>query len=626
MSEDKGRDEEVRDARPSPERSYARMNLALAMVIFALTLVLLMATDSQYGITYDEPIYQSKSLVALEWLKLFVTSPSLAASPAGIARYWQAKDQHPGFPKLVNALSAVTLGKLLPADAALRTGTNLLCAVCFAVLYLFVAGIWGRAAGLYAVGALLLMPRVFAHCHLAALDAPVMAMTFLTLVASWRACLPGLASPSGEPSGDVQVTCRSALQSATKGPTGHQDLAGIPNGRQRALESAPTEGSRSVGNNSASWPWLLLAGALWGLALSTKLNAFFVPLAVFPWALVFARRQALKLAVGFAVLGPLLFLATWPWLWHETWPRFLEYFQFHFRHWEISVMYFGRIHDVAPWHYPLVMTVITTPPVTLLLAVVGFGSRRRRAGCLRWRRARTAVSGLPPLTQPESRAWQLRRAALALVAWALLVNLIPSCLPSTPKYNGVRLFLPIFPLIAVLAAAGFKVVLEWVIQRAASKRQAQVAPSKVAAVWLFLALVTPLAATARFAPFHLSYYSAFIGGLGGAVRAGMEPTYWGDTYRSAALWLAEKAEPGATVWIEPVGFESTVRLFELGPLRPDLRFSSGPEGFDTADYAVTQNKPTEFSDFTRRLVATQEPVFTDGVGEVPLVYVFEVRE
>ena len=523
-----------------------RSDLAIAGAIFALSLALLIPTNSPYGTTYDEPIYQSKAVQALEWLRLAVTGPSLALTPAAIERYWHAKDQHPGFVKLLSGVAGVTLGRLAPPGEAMRTGTNLLAALCFAALYLFTAGLWGRAAGVYAVGALLLMPRVFAHAHLAALDAPVMAMTFLVLAASWRAC--------------------------------------VAHERPRR-----------------AWAWALAAGALWGLALSTKLNAFFVPFVVFPWALVFARGSLGRLAVGFAALGPLVFLATWPWLWHDTWSRFGDYFHFHFRHWEIAVTYLGNTYAVAPWHYPLVMTAITTPPVTLALALVGLAAVRLRG----------------PFT-PQG-------AALALVAWALLVNFVPSCLPETPKYNGVRLFLPVFPLLAVLAAVGFRTALDWLVGRIRGAAADVGLRRRVTALALFAALIGPLAATARFTPFHLSYYNALIGGLPGAARAGMEPTYWGETYRSAALWLAREAEPGATVWIEPAGFESTVRLFELGPLRPDLRFSAGPEGFGEADFAVTQNKPTEFSDITRRLVASARPVFTDGLDGVPLVYVFRLR-
>ena len=219
----------------------------------------------------------------------------------------------------------------------------------------------------------------------------------------------------------------------------------------------------------------------------------------------------------------------------------------------------------------------------------------------------------------------LALSTLTLVLWSLVVNYLPSCLPSTPKYNGVRLFLPVFPFIAILAAVGFRTLWDLCLRASSALRADAGLRRRAVVLGLFLTLLWPLYDTARFTPFQLSYYNAFIGGLPGAARAGMEPTYWGDTYRSAALWLAEHAEQGATVWVEPPGFESTVRLFELGPMRPDLRFSAGEQGVEQADYAVTQNKPTEFSDTTRRLVASLQPVHTDGVDGVPLVYVFRLR-
>ncbi len=534
---------------PAAKGSPVARRLALPLVVFALSLVVLMATDGMYGITYDEPIYQSKSIQALEWLRLFAISPALAASDYGVDRYWQAKDQHPGFFKLLTAGCGATLGRLVAYNATWRTGTNLLAALCVAALCGWVSGLWGRAAGTVAAGSLLLMPRVFAHCHLAALDSPVMSLSFLAVVASWVAC-------------------------------------------QRAGRSA--------------WGWAALAGVLWGLGLGTKLNAFFVPFIVFPWVLVFARRRFWPLAACFAVLGPLSFWGTWPWLWHDTLPRFMEYFRFHLQHYPVSVMYLGRNWDYAPWHYPLVMTLVTTPPAVLVLAAVGMGRL--------WGREQLGAA-------PET----ARRAALVLGAWALLVNILPNCLPETPKYGGVRLFLPVFPYVALFAAVGFQGLQERVRRWAEARMPVDDLRPKLAALGVFLALVGPLMAVSQFTPYHLSYYNAFIGGLPGAVRAGMEPTYWGDTYRAAAVWLAERAGKGECVWVDPVGFESTVRLFEIMPLRPDLETTSGPDTLAEADWAVTQNKPIEFSPPARELVESGKPAFTDGIGGVPLIYVFRMR-
>lgn len=533
----------------SPSR---RSRLVVAAIVFVSTLSLLMATDSMYGITYDEPIYQSKSIQALEWLRLLAADPGRAASAEVIAVYWHAKDEHPGFFKLLTAVTGATLGRLVPPTATWRTGTNLLAAACFATVYLFVASLWGRAAGWFAVGALLLMPRVFAHCHLAALDAPIMSLSFLTVVA-----------------------CR---QLATTESRGH------------------------------AWLWAAVGGVLAGLAAGTKLNAAFLPFIVIPWTLLFGRRHIGKMLVGLVTLGTLVFWVTWPWLWHDSLTRFLNYFRFHFQHYPVSVMYFGRYYNRAPWHYPLVMTAITLPPVTAVLAL---------CGALSLRSARRAF-GEPGPPRREAQG-------LLLAAWAIVVNLVPCCLPHSPKYGGVRLFLPLFPYVAVFAAVGFRHALDALLPWAAARVDLPQLRSKLTGLALVVCLLGPLAAVAKFTPYHLSYYNMFIGGLPGAVHRGMEPTYWGDTYRAAARYLAAHAPRGATIWIEPPGFATTVKYFELGPLRPDLEFAAGSAAFPQADYAVTQNKPIEMTPLTRRLVATTRPVFTDGVDGVPLIYVFRLR-
>ena len=49
-------------------------------------------------------------------------------------------------------------------------------------------------------------------------------------------------------------------------------------------------------------------------------------------------------------------------------------------------------------------------------------------------------------------------------------------------------------------------------------------------------------------PVPLSYYSPLVGGLPGATRLGMEPTYYWDGLRSEARnWLRDNTRPGQTI-------------------------------------------------------------------------------
>ena len=531
-----------------------------ACVIALAVLVLLALTAHQYGLGYDEPVYMSRAQDAARWLSLLVRTPAQALDEVAITRYWRAEDQQPGFVKLAGAVGMSVAAPVLPALGALRAGALVLAAALAASLYLFVASVWGRAEGVAAVGALLTMPRVFAHSHLLALDAPVMAATFITLHLLF-------------------LTARDR-----------------------------------------SWGWAALAGVAWGIALGCKVNAFFVPVIALPWMLLCARDAVLPALVCGAALGPATFLATWPWLWHDTWARLLEYLGFHFQHWQIEVTYFGRKYAPAPWHYPIVMSVITMPPATMAAALVGA-----------WRMicTRTAAAGRPSWRERwQDPAWQ-RRAAGALVAWGLAVNYLFASLPSTPKYTGCRLFLPVFPFIAVAAGVGIgwlaRVAGGWIAARGldepGTSRRVGIA------LVILVALVGPLRSVADFYPHELSYYNTLIGGLPGAAARGMEVTYWGETYLDAALWLNRNAPRGAIAWIEPPGCEATMWVYrDLGILRRDIRTTSGPLGLRHADYAIFQNKVTEFSEHARRLLAEREsrPGGIVPLHGVPLLYVFEM--
>ena len=536
-----------------------------ATAVGIVVLVILAATADHYGLGYDEPVYMSRAQEASAWLSLLERNPGLALSDQGIEPYWNARsEQQLGFVKLWGALTTPIFAGVLPALAALRSGTLILVALLCASLYLFVASLWGRLEAVAAVGVLLTMPRVFAHSHLFALDAPVMATTFIALHL-------------------VFISARE--------------------------RSSPER----------SWWWAAAAGAMWGLAMGCKVNGMFVPLIALPWLALCARDALLPVVVCGAALGPLTFWLSWPWLWHDTPARLASYVRFHGKHWQISVTYFGRMYAPAPWHYPLVMTLITVPVGTL--AAIAAGAWRMIAD-----RGRVIMGGgwRGRWADPAFR----RSAAGALIGWGLLVNYLMNSLPGTPKYNGCRLFLPVFPLLAVVAAIG----VGWAIRALASRIAASAhEPERTRRLMSLVLLLVAGALAARTVmechPHQLSYYNAVIGGLRGAERRGMEVTYWGETYLDGAGWLNQHAPRMAVAWIEPPGVEATMGVYRtLGLLRPDIRTVAGPEALAGADYAVFQNKVTEFSDTARDLLDTRTPIVPAELDGVPLIYIFELRD
>ncbi len=538
---------------PSPPPPSRHRDLVTAAAICLFAWLVLFYTASPIGITYDEPIYSGRSQMAWQWLSLLATSPSDALSRSSIDELWNAKDMHPALAKLTAALTSRLA--LLHVNWGVspftfpRTGTMFSVGLALGFLYLLLraAGL-GRALSILGPGLLLFMPRVFGLSHLISLDAPIMAVSFLAVAAAWWA---------------VERDDRFSL---------------------------------------------IIAGLAFGCALATKVNGFFVPFITLPYAFLLRPRRGVGLLLVSVVLGPLVFFATWPWMWHDTFRRLAEYLAFHWHHWEIGVLYFGRVYVLAPWHYPLVMTAITTPVLTLLLAVAGFGG---------WLNLLAALRKPSSLLQapPFKRLW-------LLAGWALVINLGPSMLPSSPKYGGVRLFLPAMAWLAVLAVLGLRPLLAF------ARRKAQLPPERawVISAALTAAVLLPSASmVAHFFPWELSSYNGLIGGLPGATRAGMEPTYWGETYISAAWWLDAHAPQGARVWIDPPGMESVVRMYKVfGDLRPDIVTVAGAAAFSSADFAVCQNKPTEFSPEVKRLLSTTAPTWTDSLDDVPLIFLWRL--
>mgnify|MGYP001052722462 CR=1 FL=1 len=518
------------------------MRKAVAPVLIGLSMfVLLVLTASDIGITYDEPIYISKSVMAWEWLV-----GGGYGSRDSTDRAWDASiDQQPGTIKLIFGIASGTLGGIMPGLAYGRVGTMLLAAVLVAVLYWLVAAEWGWPAGAVAAGALAFMPRVWTHMHIGALDAPIMALSFFTVVMVYLAA--------------------------------RRESVGL----------------------------CVVSGVLFGLALGTKLNAFFIPFIVLPWLLYLRRwRIAAWVAGAMAVLGPLTVLLTWPWLWHDTWTRTAEYIAFHLHHYHVATTYFGTVTDLAPWHYAPVMVFLTTPAVVSVLVVVGLTPR-------------------PPLRDGEGENGQGHALSLLLI-WALVVNILPSMLPWAPKYNGVRLFLPIFPYVAALAGIGAGCIIDGLQRRLGEQMSARIDqfPLKLrvgmAAVLLVL-LIQPVGVSH---PFGMSYYTEFIGGTSGALRLGMEPTYWGDSYHAAMQWVLQKAPAGSMVWVNVPGFASTVELYDVKAYRSDIAVTAGDETRGRADLLIIQHKQSEMDDFARHLAENGTPLHVVELGGAPLAWVF----
>jgi hypothetical protein len=139
-----------------------------------------------------------------------------------------------------------------------------------------------------------------------------------------------------------------------------------------------------------------------------------------------------------------------------------------------------------------------------------------------------------------ARGWKDRKEnPFPLILALSVVQFLALFSTTAPVYDGERLFLHVFPAWAILAGLGFDSL--W---KAAKGRGPRVA--------LAGALAAQGYGLVAFHPFQLSYHSGLVGGLSGAVRLGLEPTYWGDAFDHHLLRdLERKARPGDRVAVIP---------------------------------------------------------------------------
>jgi hypothetical protein len=150
-------------------------------------------------------------------------------------------------------------------------------------------------------------------------------------------------------------------------------------------------------------------------------------------------------------------------------------------------------------------------------------------------------------------------------------------------------------------------------------------PTKLTILLGLFLLLPGVVGIARVHPYELSYYNAFIGGLPGAYRRGMEPTYWGDTYYSALPFLNAHAPPGARVYVCPVGVVGTLMepYQRLGLLRSDLRLTGDEAQAREADLVVFHTHDAELNETTRFLLAHARPVHATTLDGVPLLVIYD---
>ena len=513
--------------RPSPL-------LVLAMTCGMAALVWVTGLPQAWGpgLTWDEAYYHPTYVAARDWTGQLLTSPSAALTSEGIEAGWDHIPELPPVAKWLGALSLVhrpdgwwNLASMRVVPA-LAFGATLW--LMWAVARRFVRGWWALAPPLlYAT-----MPRVFGHAQLAATETLFALATMLVIWAALR------------------------------------DLS--------------------------RWPNRLLLALLLGLALATKINGLILLGAVAVWLLVRtafdgrlfrpgglrAAGPDLLTATTVILLAPLVAFAIWPWLWDQTAARLAWYYEFVREHIHQGVWYFGRRRNfgapLLPVTYPFVITHLVVPVVHLLLfwVAIATGLGRIAAG-----RPRSGQEDRTPLRAEQTARpsrWRIPSGHLLLAA-CVMAPFVASSLPGVPKYDGERLFFPMFAPAALLTGIGLWQL--WFVLRKKLSQPATRRTAQVSAAVLGLLAATELYAL-RPVLFHamIDFYNAPVAvTTRNADFFPFEQTYWGNGFTQRVYKdLNDTLPEGArvkTLAIHPAIFPL---LQDWGILRGDILFNPDP--------------------------------------------------
>jgi Dolichyl-phosphate-mannose-protein mannosyltransferase len=541
----------------------------LGLALCAAYVAVLLSTAQAIGLARDEGMYVQAGEAYGGWLAQLWHDPKAALQQESIDRALRVNREHPPLMKFLFGLGHLAQERwhLFPSESAsFRFAGMLSAGLLVWLIYIFGARVFGRAAGLFAALAYALLPRPFYHAHLNAFDVPITLANTAVIYAYYR-----------------------------------------------SLDSRR---------------WGYACGAVFGLALLTKHNSWIVPgiLAIHFACVAFVERRARNASgvrrislvphalIGCFTIGPAIFLAGWPFLWHETFRRIGWYVGFHFNHEYYNMEYFGVNYFWPPFpmSYSWVMTLFTVPLTTLLLGVLGM-LRELGVGFER------VMAALRAAADGGKDAWSDvdPKLTAVLLFGAFLAPLAIISLPSTPIFGGTKHWFPAYPFLALFAGCMFSAFLELVFDRWPRLKARGL--SFVAGAYL---LAPAFVETAHSHPFGLSHYTVAAGGVPGAAELGMNRQFWGFTTRSLVPYFREVMPNGGTVYICDTIYSAWVMLMRDGILPENIRATWD---IAQADYAIVHHEK-HFAEVDHQIWTTYgsvQPVHVLTYDGVPIISVYK---
>ena len=511
------------------------MNQFRPHIYFIVFMILLGAvvvwTENDYGITWDEPLYYTAGDSYVSWITQLVSAPQhLPELTQTINQAWLPNAQHPPLVKILSGFAHQWTGHYRHAELVWYL---LLIGIIYGIAFIE----FGTAAAWFSALSVAFMPRIFADAHIVELDLPLTCLWVLTIYSYYR---------------------------------------GIKSNR-----------------------WAVATGVIFGLMLLTKVTAVFILIPLMIWGQIYYRKEYPKQVFSMLFLGGLVFIAGWPWLWQETFAKIVYFYEVFFTFKSpLKTMYFGQAYSSTPWHYPVLMSLLTTPLPVLIFSAYGIYQSRQS----------THLSKL-----------------VLLVLFNILFFWILFASPGTLVIDGTRYFMPVFPLLGLLGGLGFQRFIEFLPRKFPYWKHYQTA------LLITLCIAPSIYWILQLHPAELSYFNLLIGGPKGAQASGMETTYWGEVITPETIqWMNTHLPQNANVKILPVypgnapisrlSFYPDVLVYYRahGILRPDIQFFSEPP----YDYYVLVSRQGLFDDMGWQLYRNGKPVYSLNRAGIQLMGIY----
>lgn len=466
----------------------------------------------------------------------------------------------------------------------------------------------------------------------------------------------------------------------------------------RIFAHAQIAGGDSLLISSWLFAWLLFERALrgkrgatlWGLALGLSFSAkfsgfllvapfaFVLAFELFDRSLSFRDRRALlvRFALGVCV-GLGTFFALNPPLWRDPFGGFARFCELNMTRegFNIPIYFFGEFYTPSrplPWWNGF-FWVFATIPLPIVLASF-------------WTLARRYVLGHEPIYRDREEERSMKRLFATALALGLTLPLT-RVLPGLPVHDGARLLIASCSFWGVLAGLAFAplsrpfasrrsffqfrfrvfgrradVSSEFFDPRVPSQlgldpREARKASRRsrcrraTLVAYFLLASIVGAVDLWTFAPRYLSFYNAALGGVSGAFRRGLEPTYYWDAFDGEAVCFLhseflrrshEEQEEGkrkrrgvlfSAFSAQTLSYYRQWKTLGLA----ELATTTNPESLadlDRYDFYVLQIRPSGFSQLDATLVEYAEPVgrgyardaFSFGANKKDPVVVLEIYD